>query len=76
MTCQQIARQPVETQWRLADLLDPMGQLRWYAHHLTGSDDPHLKVAEEEQRFTLLDCDHALTRLWPQLVEQLAQVEP
>ena len=50
-----------------------MGQLRWHAHHLTGADDPHLTVAEEEQRFALLDSDHALTRPRPQLVEELAR---
>ena len=50
-----------------------MGQLRWHAHHLSGADDPHLTVAEEEQRFALLDNDHLLTRPRPQLVEQLAR---
>ena len=68
-----LRRQPVEAQWQLTDVLDPMGQLRWHAHHLIGADDPHLTLAEEEQRFALLDSDHALTRPRPQLVEQLAR---
>ena len=61
-----ITRQPGEAQWRLADALDPMRQFRWDTYHLAGADDPHLTVAEEEQRFALLDNDHALTRPRPQ----------
>ena len=63
----------MEAQWWLADVLDPMGKLRWHAHHFSGADDPHLTVAEEEQRFALLDSDYVLTRPRLQLVEQLAR---
>ena len=68
-----IACQPIEAERRLADVLDPMGQLRWHAHHFTGADDPHLTVAEEEQGFAVLDNDHTLTRPRLELLEKLAR---
>ena len=50
-----------------------MRPLRWHADHLAGADDSHLTLAEEEQRFALLDSDHAPARPWLQLVEQLTR---